>query len=603
MKNLKKRLLKTRLLCAVLASIELANVGITSCAMMPSDLEAVSEESKARSVRVINTDEMEAMFSDDLFEYLKTKSTDDELRLYYQNGTLDKTRQDVKNFESLFDEVKSEFFAYVIGLAYEGGLEGFEKLPLEIRTEFFEFILKENYDLEPILLALPVREEVIHANDLKAFVDETCDIMTPRVAGLIFAKLHEGEDKKTDLLIAATVEDDVEKLLNISVAHNIEYGERTEMGRKLIEYAALIGSVKALKHLLLVGAEITENTKIYALIGGNFEIIRLIENASDGYNEVSDNECVLKRLISGNEKDILYWLKNHLEKIKDEDVFINWCMTGDISFFIDWLREICSEEEINRAIQAKDSSLRGELIKLFLAKGVDVNARNNKGWTALMSAADRGHKDIVETLLANGADWNAVSMDGWTALMMAANNGAIDIVKILLAKGVNVNAKDNSGITALMWAAYNGFTDIAEVLVANGADVNAVNKNGFTVLTLAAKEGHTDVIGILVANGADVNAMDNRSGTALMWAVENGNAELVEFLLEHGANVDAANLGGWKALAIAADRGFADLAKMLLENGADVNAINEGGWTALSLAAQRGYSDLIELLKANGATE
>lgn len=52
---------------------------------------------------------------------------------------------------------------------------------------------------------------------------------------------------------------------------------------------------------------------------------------------------------------------------------------------------------------------RGELalVKSMLEKGVDVNARNKYGQTALILAAARGHFDVVKLLLEKGADLRA----------------------------------------------------------------------------------------------------------------------------------------------------------------------------------------------------
>ncbi|MFX0200286.1 MAG: ankyrin repeat domain-containing protein, partial [Candidatus Hodarchaeota archaeon] len=77
----------------------------------------------------------------------------------------------------------------------------------------------------------------------------------------------------------------------------------------------------------------------------------------------------------------------------------------------------------------------------------------------LMEAASKGDTEKVHALLAKGADVNAKDNDGLTALMRAALQGHTDTVHALLAKGADVNAKDNDGLTALMRAALQGHTD------------------------------------------------------------------------------------------------------------------------------------------------
>jgi len=47
-----------------------------------------------------------------------------------------------------------------------------------------------------------------------------------------------------------------------------------------------------------------------------------------------------------------------------------------------------------------------EVVKQYLAAGVDVNAKSEFGTTPLHSAAHRGHKEITKLLITNGADVN-----------------------------------------------------------------------------------------------------------------------------------------------------------------------------------------------------
>jgi cytohesin len=60
-----------------------------------------------------------------------------------------------------------------------------------------------------------------------------------------------------------------------------------------------------------------------------------------------------------------------------------------------------------------------EAVKQHLAAGADVNAKLDRGYTALQFAAGRGHKEIAELLIAEGADVNAKDDDGDTPLDQA----------------------------------------------------------------------------------------------------------------------------------------------------------------------------------------
>ena len=48
-----------------------------------------------------------------------------------------------------------------------------------------------------------------------------------------------------------------------------------------------------------------------------------------------------------------------------------------------------------------------EAVKQHLAAGTDVNAKLDRGYTALHYAAHEGHKEIAQLLIAAGADVNA----------------------------------------------------------------------------------------------------------------------------------------------------------------------------------------------------
>jgi ankyrin repeat protein len=199
-----------------------------------------------------------------------------------------------------------------------------------------------------------------------------------------------------------------------------------------------------------------------------------------------------------------------------------------------------------------ESKDRAAIIEQRLAKGGDINAKDEAGWTLLHEAAYEGDIELVEMLLAKGVDVNVKSDAGLTALYYAVQGNNI-ATELLLAKGADVEVRNASGETVLHTAAEAGNTDVVQMLLAKGADVNAKDKHGFTPLHLAAARGSSGVAEALLANGAQVDAKDKNGWTALSYAVLNSNAAMVELLLSKGADVTVKDRDGETPMDLATD--------------------------------------------------
>ena len=119
----------------------------------------------------------------------------------------------------------------------------------------------------------------------------------------------------------------------------------------------------------------------------------------------------------------------------------------------------------------------------------------------LMRAALIGHTSAITDLLARGLDVNATDQHGRTALMEAVYGGHTETVEALLKLGATVNAKDESGWTPLMEAASKSRCCAVRTLLAYGADVNAACKNGWTALKVTPR-ADTEIIRMLKRAGA-----------------------------------------------------------------------------------------------------
>lgn len=89
--------------------------------------------------------------------------------------------------------------------------------------------------------------------------------------------------------------------------------------------------------------------------------------------------------------------------------------------------------------------------------------------SAFVKAAEMGNVASLEEFVARGADVNAKAADGRNALISATNKGKKDVVKLLLDNDCELNDTDTDFNTALAYAEENGWPEIARMLRAKGA--------------------------------------------------------------------------------------------------------------------------------------
>jgi len=135
-----------------------------------------------------------------------------------------------------------------------------------------------------------------------------------------------------------------------------------------------------------------------------------------------------------------------------------------------------------------------DAVKLFLAEGIDINAVNERGQTALIRAAEYQRTEVVTLLLEKGADVKFIE---------AAGAGNCVIMKQLVEKGADINAKDYENTTPLHFACMWGHVEAVSLLIKLGAkpDVQAAGL-GRTPMSLAETNGHTEIVQILKDAGA-----------------------------------------------------------------------------------------------------
>ncbi len=98
-----------------------------------------------------------------------------------------------------------------------------------------------------------------------------------------------------------------------------------------------------------------------------------------------------------------------------------------------------------------EDALKRDLARLYYVQnllaqpGIDVQAKDNDGFTAMHWAAWSGMPYCTLLLAEAGLDINAQENNGYTPLMLAAQRGNYDVVKMLLTLGARADIKNVDG--------------------------------------------------------------------------------------------------------------------------------------------------------------
>ncbi|RNF10591.1 ankyrin [Trypanosoma conorhini] len=113
---------------------------------------------------------------------------------------------------------------------------------------------------------------------------------------------------------------------------------------------------------------------------------------------------------------------------------------------------------------------RVEIMKYMLKYAKpDLTLRNRYGGSALITACERGHVEMVNMLINAGVNVDHVNDFGWTALLEVLELGGddldhVEITRALLAAGADVNLADKEGRSPLYVAKKHNLKRISKLL-------------------------------------------------------------------------------------------------------------------------------------------
>lgn len=190
-------------------------------------------------------------------------------------------------------------------------------------------------------------------------------------------------------------------------------------------------------------------------------------------------------------------------------------------------------------------------IKYLKEKGIDINALNNDGLSALQIATLNQKYGVIEELLNAGADANECSKYDSPLHIAMKRNYDDHYILLLIDKGADLE-RFYDDETVAHYALYNKNTTIWNHLVKKGVDLNRYNKNQQTPLGVLLKKEGLPNLTYFVEKGLNVNIPSNFGGNTLEYplhyATRMGSTLLVKELLHFKADASLRDAAGKNAL-------------------------------------------------------
>ena len=468
----------------------------------------------------------------------------------------------------------------------------------------------------------------------------------------------------TEPLPQFLVDDDVEGLKKflipekcVTVRLNKVYeGHFEQENISIMKACALFGAVKCFKYLFDGIEDFSEYTRVYAIAGGNEEIIRLIEEKG-----VSFEDCLLVAMIY-HRFNLYEWIQSkYSEQILPFDkciMFYNYpifcslyesCRRTQSYGFLEktlicystkfgalgitefLIQNNCDLHVVNaegNLLHIASSYGNVAIIKLLLSKRIPI-LRNSYGFTPILTAAKNDCFDAVKFFLENGSgvNENGDPQKHFDSLLhIAVKCGDFELVKYVVEKGANVDYKNKERLTPLYYSLSMNYQNINDFLLSKGAVYDA------DMLCHAIKENNDSVFSFLIdcgielkprrasetplccainkgikfceallIKGADINLHGTEEDPPIIIAISKNRKSIVDQLLNKGVNCNVQGKNGNSTLIEAILNHNKEVAMAIIRLGVNVNEKNNHGYSALHFASYFGYKEIVESLIRVGA--
>jgi len=237
----------------------------------------------------------------------------------------------------------------------------------------------------------------------------------------------------------------------------------------------------------------------------------------------------------------------------------------------------------------------------LLEEGLDIDAKDSDGRTALMNATLANDIDFFKHLVDFDADPNEQDNQGKSVISYVILYGNNAMLKYLFKYPViMLNSGDKVGMTPLMYAVEKQQPAIIRFLIKKGANTNIQDKEGNTALHHAIVKNNVGIVKSLLALNADPLIQNNNKQLPLDLAQHLKNKEIIAELNKAiPAYISAKNYTDF--LRALKNKTYKELERLLPLLPPDINQKDTSGKTYLIYAVIARNKSVIEELLARGA--
>lgn len=390
---------------------------------------------------------------------------------------------------------------------------------------------------------------------------------------------------------------------------------QTSFGYYPLNYAARFGQVEVAKFLIKRGAKVDQTSQSGYQTSpltdalrhtAYLEVVQLLldNHANIRLTDKNGDPAINWATLYGHTKAVKYLLSrgaDPLQANKEEYTALRTANERGHKDIIELIEQfIAGRNKADAAAQLiKQKSI--EQAKQAITKIFDPNIFLKDGSTLLLETIKTGDSQLIKTLLDRGANVNQSNIIGYfsTPLMQAVSANLPEVTEILLHAGANINDTDVLGDPAVNWASYLGRIEIVELLIASGADVKVTTIHG-NALDIAMRQGHHRIVDNLLPSFD--KAPESKLVTSLFAAIAKQDFVILKELIKQTTSKDIYDGYQNAILTYAANKKCLACVELLLQAGQAIDQIDRIGFSALMIATRNGDSSMVELLLNYGAS-